>query len=267
MSSTKKNQQDYEALLKNYERAQAQFTRTQLSKKDAKKNLKKAIKGDATKSEVEIFRLELDIAKAKRKARKAGAAIAKTHIKQWIKANAKGKKSYKLTIKEEEPKPEIVINDTIEEVKTKRPYTRRIKRDIEEISEIEEGKAGISVTKEDTREIEEAREEKKESLPRRSRAEVAAEKEAAQAALRERGEDFSIIEGVGPAVTDFLHSIEIRTFAALAAADAIELKAQLKARRNNIADPITWPQQAQLVVDNDWEALKQLQATLKKPRS
>ena len=85
--------------------------------------------------------------------------------------------------------------------------------------------------------------------------------------MRERGEDFSIIEGVGPAVTDFLHSIEIRTFAALAAADAIELKAQLKARRNNIADPITWPQQAQLVVDNDWEALKQLQATLKKPRS
>ena len=100
MSSIKKNQQDYEAILKNYERAQAQFTRTQLSKKDAKKNLKKAIKGDATKSEVELLRLELDIAKAKCKARKAGVAIAKTHIKQWIKANAKGKKSYKLTIKE-----------------------------------------------------------------------------------------------------------------------------------------------------------------------
>ncbi len=267
MSSTKKNQQDYEALLKNYERAQAQLTRTQISKKAAKKILKKAIKGNASKSEVEVLRLELDIAKAKRKGRKAGAEIAKKQIKQWIKANAKEKKSYKLTIKEEESKPIMVINDTIEEVKTKRPYNRRIKRDIEEIPEIEEGKAGISVKNEDTREIEATREEKKEALPRRSRAEVAAEKEAAQAALRERGEDFSIIEGVGPAVTDFLHSIEIRTFTILAAADAAELKAQLKARRNNIADPTTWPQQAQLVVDNDWEALKQLQATLKKPRS
>ena len=238
--------------------------------------MKKAIKVDASKSEVEILRLELDIAKAKRKARKAGAAIAKTHIKQWIKANAKEKKAYKLTIQEEVPVIEIIeISAPVEEVRTKRPYTRRAKTDaelgdtraIESTPEIAEGKAGMSVPKEETRELVEAVEEKKPRLTRRSSAEVKAEKEAAQAALRERGDDFSIIEGVGPAVTTFLHSIDIRTFTALAAADATELKAQLKARRNNIADPTTWPQQAQLVVNNDWESLKQLQESLKRPRS
>ncbi len=281
MSSAKKNQQDYEALLKDYERAQAQFTRTQLSEKAAKKNLKKAAKGDASKTEVEILRLELEIAKSKRKGRKAGAAIAKTLMKQWIKANAKQKKSYKLTIREEVPAPIMEIAEVvtiIEAVKPKRPYTRRPKteeiaseaRAIESTPEIEEGKAGMSVAMEAaeaTRDITEAEEEEKKSrLSRRSSAEVKAAKEAAQAALRERGDDFSIIEGVGPAVTAFLHNIGIRTFDALAAADAADIKAQLKAKRNNIADPTTWPQQAQLVVNNDWEALKELQESLKRPR-
>ncbi len=272
MSSAKKNQQGYEALLKDYERAQAQFTRTQLSEKAAKKNLKKAIKGDASKSEVEVLRLELEIAKSKRKGRKAGAAIAKALMKQWIKTNAKGKKSYKLTIREEIPVPTpIEVVETTEGVKTKRPYNRRVKTDAEiptvGAPKTKEAKAGQYALIEPAPEEIEAKPEKKERTPRRSRAEAAAEREAAQAALRERGDDFSIIEGIGPAMTDFLHSIDIRTFSALAATDAFVIKDQLVARRNFIADPTTWGKQAQLVVDNNWEALKQLQESLKKTRS
>lgn len=269
MSSAKKNQPGYEALLKDYERAQAQFTRTQLSEKAAKKNLKKAIKGDASKNEVEVLRLELEIAKSKRKGRKSGAAIAKTLMKQWIKANAKGKKSYKLTIREEMPVPTpMEVGEITEEVKTKRPYNRRPKTEIASGNEImsqtaptEEAKTGKFAV------IEEAPIAKKERAPRKSRAEAAAEREAAQVALRERGDDFSIIEGIGPAMTDFLHSTGITSFAALAAINTDALKEQLVARRNFISDPSTWGQQAQMVVDNNWEALKELQETLKKPRS
>ncbi len=269
MSSAKKNQQGYEALLKDYERAQAQFTRTQLSEKVAKKNLKKAIKEDASKSEVAVLRLELEIAKSKRKGRKAGAAIAKTLMKQWIKANAKGKKSYKLTIREEVPvATPLVVIETTEVVKTKRPYNRRPKTETDSGNQVtsqtapaEEVKTGKFAV------IEEAPKEKKERAPRKTRAEAAAEREAAQAALRERGDDFSIIEGIGPAMTDFLHSTGITTFSALAAIDTVALKEQLVARRNFISDPSTWGQQAQMVVDNNWEALKELQETLKKPRS
>ena len=265
MSSVKKNQQDYEALLKNYERAQAQFSRTQLIEKAAKKSLKKAVKGDASKAEVEVLRLELDIAKAKRKARKAGATIAKTYIKQWIKTNAKSKKSYKLTIQAEEPMPKLVIDEPSEEVMTKRPYKRRAKVSAEDMAHIEEGKAGKSILKEDIQE--EIAEEKKTRQPRRSKEEIKAEKEAAQAALIAGGENFTIIEGVGPAVTILLHKLGVSTFANLAAADADALKEQLRANGNKISDPTSWAEQAQLVLDNNWEALKELQATLKKPRS
>ncbi len=267
MSSAKKNQQGYEALLKDYERAQAQFTRTQLSEKAAKKNLKKAIKGKATKSEVEVLRLELEIAKSKRKGRKAGAAIAKSLMKQWIKTNAKGKKSYKLTIREEIPVPTpIEVLETTDDAKARRPYTRRIKTDAE-ISEtpvIEEGKAGKSVKKNVVAEVVVP---EKPRTPRRSSAEVKAEKEAAQAALKESGDDFSIIEGIGATMTQFLHSIDIKNFATLAAIDPFALKEQLNANRKFAADPTTWGKQAQLVVDNNWEALKELQETLKRPRS
>ena len=42
MSSAKKNHQDYEALLKSYDQAQAQLVRTKIREKAAKKNLKSA---------------------------------------------------------------------------------------------------------------------------------------------------------------------------------------------------------------------------------
>ena len=275
MSSAK----DYESLLKDYDQAQAQLARTRLREKVAKKNVKEAEKNDASKTETEICRLELEIAKAKRKARKAGAAIAKIRIKQWIKANAKQEKSYRLTLDDSAPKEEvknIAVATPVEEVKAKRKYTRKTPSDAEVsdtrdiVAEPEvEGRTGTFATmeaaEEKAREIV-AAEPKKERRPRRSSAEVALEKEAAQAALRESGQDFTIIEGIGPAVTKLLHSVGIQSFQDLAASDVDMLRGLMKARRNNIADPTTWAQQAQMVINNDREGLEQLQNELKRGR-
>jgi predicted flap endonuclease-1-like 5' DNA nuclease len=278
------SEKNYESLLKDYDQAQAHLARTRVREKAAKKDLKSAEKNDASKTETEIARLELEIAKAKRKARKAGAAIAKIRIKQWIKANAKHEKSYKLVLDEEtasvveEPITASVEEEEEEEVRTKRKYTRRNQaetneedatREIQIDTEVE-GHAGTftsieTAAEETTREIT-IEAPKKERRPRRSSAEVALEKEAAQAALKESGQDFTIVEGIGPAVTKLLHSVGINSFQDLAAADYEMLKGLMKARRNNIADPTTWAQQAQMIIDNDREGLEQLQKELKRAR-
>ena len=281
MSSAKKNHQDYEALLKSYDQAQAQLVRTKIREKAAKKNLKSAEKNDASKAETEVARLELEIAKAKRKGRKAGSEIAKIRIKQWIKANAKHEKSYKLIIEKSSSDDFVeqtpIVETPSSEIKTKRPYNRRPKSDsetssrsMESDSEIVEGKAGTFIALEEAEEASralDAEAEKKDRRPRRTSAAVKAEKEAAQAALKEKGDNFTIIEGIGPAVTNLLHEAGIQSFADLAASNIDEIRTMLKARRNNIADPATWAQQAQMVVDNDWESLQQLQQTLKRTRS
>lgn len=269
MSSAK----NYESLLKDYDQAQAHLARTRLREKAAKKNLKEAEKNDASKAETEICRLELEIAKAKRKARKAGAAIAKIRIKQWIKANAKLEKTYKLTL--EEPSNDVATEEApSEEIRTKRKYTRRVQTDAAETTEARdipaepevEGKAGTFTALEAEAEAPREIIVKKERRPRRSSAEVAAEKEAAQAALRESGADFTIIEGIGPAVTKLLHSEGVKSFQDLASSDLDMLKNLMKSRRNNIADPTTWAQQAQMVIDNDREGLEKLQNELKRGR-
>lgn len=276
---------DYESLLKDYDQAQSHLARTRVREKAAKKALKDAEKNDASKAETEICRLELEIAKAKRKARKAGAAIAKIRIKQWIKANAKHEKTYKLTLNDAsiETVPAPVAEATVEadapveEVKPKRKYTRKSQEETSEAREIAaepqvEGKAGIYtatdpvVAEEPAREIV-AEEPKKERRTRRTSEEMEAERAAAQAALQSTGQDFTIIEGIGPAVTKLLHSVEIKTFQDLADYDVEMLRKLLKSRRNNIADPTTWGQQATMVINNDREGLEKLQNELKRPRS
>ena len=275
---------DYESLLKDYDQAQSHLARTRVREKAAKKALKDAEKNDASKAETEICRLELEIAKAKRKARKAGAAIAKIRIKQWIKANAKHEKTYKLTLNDAsiataaEPVAEATVDGDVpvEEVKSKRKYTRKSQEETSEAREIDaepqvEGKAGIytatdPVVAEPEREIV-AEEPKKERRTRRTSEEMEAERAAAQAALQSTGQDFTIIEGIGPAVTKLLHSVEIKTFQDLADYDVEMLRKLLKSRRNNIADPTTWGQQATMVINNDREGLEKLQNELKRPRS
>jgi predicted flap endonuclease-1-like 5' DNA nuclease len=76
--------------------------------------------------------------------------------------------------------------------------------------------------------------------------------------------DFTVIEGVGPQINDLLHAGGINTFAELADSDPSRIQKILDAAgpRFKIANPGTWPDQANLVTSNRWPALKALQDVL-----
>ena len=91
-------------------------------------------------------------------------------------------------------------------------------------------------------------------------------KAAAKPAPAEAGkpDDLKKIEGIGPKIAELLVAADIPTFAALAATDTDKIREILDAAgsRYRIADPTTWPQQAQLAADGKWEELKVLQDKL-----
>jgi predicted flap endonuclease-1-like 5' DNA nuclease len=76
-------------------------------------------------------------------------------------------------------------------------------------------------------------------------------------------DNLSLVEGIGAKVTQTLHDAGIHTFTQLAKADVDTLKGILKAVKNYLANPATWAEQAQLIVDNKIDELKALQETLK----
>jgi predicted flap endonuclease-1-like 5' DNA nuclease len=79
-------------------------------------------------------------------------------------------------------------------------------------------------------------------------------------------DDLTAIEGIGPKISSVLHEGGIRTFAQLADSDPDSIRAILEAadpRLGRLADPGTWPQQAALAAEGQWQALADLQGTLK----
>jgi len=79
-----------------------------------------------------------------------------------------------------------------------------------------------------------------------------------------RRDDLKRIEGIGPKISSLLQSSGITTFAQLAAADVGRLREVLReARLAGLADPATWPEQAELAAAGKWEALEDLQGELR----
>jgi len=76
-------------------------------------------------------------------------------------------------------------------------------------------------------------------------------------------DDLTLIEGIGPKIQDLLQSIGIKTFPQLAAADVSRISDMLRSAGLAMANPGTWPQQAQLAAEGAWEALEELQEELK----
>jgi hypothetical protein len=77
-------------------------------------------------------------------------------------------------------------------------------------------------------------------------------------------DDLTIIEGIGPKIASLLQEAGIVSFAMLAGTPQEELDEILtSARLRRISDPTTWPDQARLAAAGEWEALQQLQNTLK----
>ena len=84
------------------------------------------------------------------------------------------------------------------------------------------------------------------------------------ATSRQKVDDFTKIEGIGPKINAELHKHGMQTFEQLADTDVEELKEFLKVigARFVMHDPESWPQQAELAADGEWDALKAMQKEL-----
>ena len=87
---------------------------------------------------------------------------------------------------------------------------------------------------------------------------------AAAAVETSKADDLTKIEGIGPAIAKVLNGASINTFAELAATDADKIKGILENAEGNFKmhDPTTWPKQAQMASDGDWDGLKKWQDEL-----
>jgi helix-hairpin-helix protein len=70
------------------------------------------------------------------------------------------------------------------------------------------------------------------------------------------------IEGIGPKVSKTLIAGGIATFEALANAKVEDIQKILSDAGLKTMDASTWPQQARLAADGDWDGLKKLQDEL-----
>ncbi len=77
-------------------------------------------------------------------------------------------------------------------------------------------------------------------------------------------DDLTRIEGIGPKISGLLREAGISTFAQLAMAPVERLeKIIADADLTALADPGTWPAQARLAAEGEWERLSALQEELK----
>jgi predicted flap endonuclease-1-like 5' DNA nuclease len=78
-------------------------------------------------------------------------------------------------------------------------------------------------------------------------------------------DDLKVVEGIGPKIEELLHDAGIRTFGQLAIASPERINEILHTAgpRFQIHDPATWPQQATLARDGQWDELKAWQDALK----
>jgi predicted flap endonuclease-1-like 5' DNA nuclease len=77
-------------------------------------------------------------------------------------------------------------------------------------------------------------------------------------------DDLEIIEGIGPKIADLLRADGIGSFMELANATPEKIRTILDRAGPNfrVADPATWPEQAELAARNRWRGLKSLQDVL-----
>jgi predicted flap endonuclease-1-like 5' DNA nuclease len=77
-------------------------------------------------------------------------------------------------------------------------------------------------------------------------------------------DDILIVEGIGPKIAELFHAKGVHTFAQIAAMTPAQIQPMLDAAGAHfkLANPGTWPEQAELAMRNRWRALKALQDTL-----
>jgi len=76
-------------------------------------------------------------------------------------------------------------------------------------------------------------------------------------------DDLRRIEGIGPKIAKLLREAGVESYAQLAAMSADEIRDILTAGGVPVSKPDTWPEQANLAANGDWEGLEALQGQLK----
>ena len=95
-------------------------------------------------------------------------------------------------------------------------------------------------------------------------AEVPAEpEETPEPAAPPQPDDLKKIEGIGPKVASLLNENGITTYAQLAEAPVEKLQQILDDAKLQMMNPGSWPKQAKLAAEGQWEALQELQDNLK----
>lgn len=77
-------------------------------------------------------------------------------------------------------------------------------------------------------------------------------------------DDLTVVEGIGPKISELCRGIGIETWRGLAGTDLADLRAMLDAAgpRYQIHQPGTWPQQAELLATGQWDAFVALTDSL-----
>ncbi|WP_018674781.1 50S ribosomal protein L21 [Riemerella columbina] len=104
----------------------------------------------------------------------------------------------------------------------------------------------------------------KKKAEKSEKAETAKPKTTAKKATK-KGDDLTVIEGIGPKVAELFAEAGIKSYADLAKKTKEELEAILDPNGAVYAamDPTTWPQQAQLAADGKFDELETLKGQLK----
>ncbi|MFN0035850.1 MAG: hypothetical protein ACKVUS_12365 [Saprospiraceae bacterium] len=84
-------------------------------------------------------------------------------------------------------------------------------------------------------------------------------------AISTERDDLTVVEGIGPKIQMLLNQYNIFTYRQLAEADVVRLKEILGEAGPQLAmhDPGTWPSQANLAANDQWDTLKSVQGFLK----
>lgn len=77
-------------------------------------------------------------------------------------------------------------------------------------------------------------------------------------------DDLTKIEGIGPKISELLNEAGIVSFDDLESTESDTLKRLLEkaGKRFKMHDPSTWPEQAALASEGDWDELKKMQESL-----
>jgi predicted flap endonuclease-1-like 5' DNA nuclease len=99
----------------------------------------------------------------------------------------------------------------------------------------------------------------------RSELAVSEERALTLAMAAEPRDDLTVIEGIGPKIADLLDGHAVRTFTVLAETSVERLHAILDegGPRYRLSDPTSWPRQARLAANRDWERLQQVKQQLR----